>query len=240
VANVELNGQRFPLLVDTGSSAHVLSPQILKKLGFALKAPVKGSTPYGPAKLAELGDLQVKIGGLKIPLSDCLAETESSPGGLESDGIYGLLSPPKLAVGALVVLDLREPALIVVRPAPKNIPLWLKQKFPQSSFDEVPRLNEKAGYQEIILVKSEIFGDLQMFLDTGATTTNIYSERPFDSSKPLKLEIQNHQCVTSGARIRPLSSPQTQHLLGMDCLQGKILAFGPAGSASVWIGWPEK
>ncbi len=107
-------------------------------------------------------------------------------------------------------------------------------------FDEVPRVSGRP-YVEIIDAKVDKIGNVKMTVDSGATTTNIYSNFKFENSNPISIRILKNTCLTSAARVRPTSDPgHENHLLGMDCLVGKILVLPPPNFKKIYIGWPKK
>jgi len=239
IANALVEGQKLPLLVDTGAAGHDLDYGIVQKLKIHQGRIGSGSTPNGDIQTIDIGTVHIQIDGTPIDLHDTIT-VKNAQGGLADDGIFGLISPPKLAVGKLVVLDLAEPALYFVKSVPKSIPQWLRSNFKNVDFDEVARV-PAAPYVEIVNVETKPFGPLKMTLDSGAVTSYFYSDAQFDLSNPVTIRLQKHECITRMAVVRPTSAPGHQnHLLGMDCLRGKILAFPPAGDSSTWIGWPRK
>lgn len=180
--------------------------------------------------------MQGSIDGFPLELRDTIT-VKNEKGGLDDDAIYGLLSPSAFAMNRLVVLDLKTPMLYLVSPVPKDIPKWLAEQFNPFVFDEIQRL-PAAPYVETIKVKAGALGEIVMTVDSGATTTNIYSDLSPDKIRPFNLTFGKHTCTTNSARLRPMDSPGNRnHLLGMDCLRGKILAIPPAGNSSIWIGW---
>jgi len=237
VAEVVIKGQKFRFLIDTGASAHSIDRKVAEALGFSSAGDVQSSTPYGPGELAHLGDVNIKVGSLPLILEGALS-TPDDPGGLVSDGISGVISPPRLSTHSFVVVDLKAPALYFVQASPQNIWKWLENEFSGFDFDELNRL-EPNSFQETIKVRSKEFGSLQMFIDTGATTTILHAKESSTSPKLMSLGIGHHQCETRNARILPLNPEVKQNLLGMDCLRNKILVFGPPSLPMVWMGWPK-
>jgi hypothetical protein len=243
IAMVSVGAKHFQFLIDTGASAHSLSATLAKQFQAAHDGlqddGVSGTTPYGPVRMSRLGSVPISIGGRQIKLQDVLGETAQSPGGLEEAGIMGVLSPAKLADHALVIIDAAEPALYLISPAPVDILNWVQARFKNFDFDPVPRL-EKDSYRETVLASTDQFGPLPMFVDTGATTSHIYSTTQTTSDAPVSIGIGSHKCRTSKVLIHSSSgrSPPS-HLLGMDCLGGKILVLAPKGQPLLWIGWPH-
>ncbi|MGZ3796966.1 MAG: aspartyl protease family protein [Pseudobdellovibrionaceae bacterium] len=241
LANIAIKGKSYQFLVDTGASGHFIHEDLVKDLQIKQLGGSQGSTPYGDFQTTLLENIDVVIDHTLMPLTDSITVFNEAPNGLKEAGIYGLLSPPKLAVGALVILDHFEPALYLVRPVPADPLKWLQQAYPDIIMEEVNRVIDPNPYRELIGVKSDIFGDLTMTLDSGATTTIIYSDKVVDPKKGISLKIGNFGCRTHRAQVRSIHSPgHGNHLLGMDCLSDKILAFAPMGTQHLWIGWIKR
>ncbi|MEK7071155.1 MAG: hypothetical protein AAB966_05070 [Patescibacteria group bacterium] len=231
----------YSLLIDSGASGHGLNYKLVKKMKLALGKTGEGSTPHGDIHIIHIGTIHTQINGKPLDLRDAIT-VKNDPGdlSLEKDGIWGTVSPSALADDKLAVLDLAKPAMYLIYPVPKNIMGWLMGKYSDFDFDELPRVSGRP-YVEMIETTVDDLGNLKMTVDSGATTTNIYSDSIGDSSKPISIWIQKHRCSTPMARIRSIGSPGHQnHLLGMDCLQGKILVFPPTNLQMLWIGWPKK
>ncbi len=238
LANVSIKGKAYQFLIDTGASGHFVHEELVRELQIKQIGVSQGSTPYGDIQTILLEPQETVIDQIPILLTDSITVFNEPSNGLKEAGIYGLLSPPKLAIDALVVLDHSEPALYIVKPVPMEPTKWLEQYYRDFTFEEVPRVNDPNPYRELLAATSDIFGDLTMTLDSGATTTIIYSDKVVNPRQNLSIKVKNFRCNTNRAIVRPTGSPgHGNHLLGMDCLIGKILAFAPMDSQYVWIGW---
>ncbi len=233
-----IQGKNYWMLIDSGASGHSLNYKLVQKLKLTLGKTGQGSTPYGDIQIIHVGNVQVQLDGKRLDLRSTITVKDSEGDmSLEKDDIWGLISPSVLAANKLVVLDLIDPAMYVIDPVPKNILGWLNKKYRSTEFEEHRRVSGRP-YVEIIETMTDLFGKLKMTVDSGATTTNIYSDSPFDNSKPLSIRFAKHFCSTRNARIRPTTSPgHLNHLLGMDCLRGKILVLPPHEYPRLWIGF---
>ena len=214
--------------------------ELAKQLGLQKTGEEPGSSPYGIVHMTQIDDMDTKINGIAIRLTGNLSD-DLGRSGLKQAGPAGILSPQVLAVNAVVVLDIVEPALYIVKPVPKDVARWLAQTFTTHAFEAIQRLDDVRGPREIVRAKTDVLGDINMFVDSGATNTDLYTEKQIDSSRSISIRIGRHECQTRVV-VHPIKSPLPggANLLGMDCLKGKILAFGPPGTSVIWMGWPKK
>jgi|GEM_PF-5349317 len=238
-AATTIKGKVFPLLIDTGAAGHDLDYSLIEKLKLPLGRTGAGSTPEGDIQTIDLGSIKVQVDGVNLLLDNAIT-VKDEPGGLIADLIFGLISPQRLASDKLVVVDLAEPALYLVSPIPTDVKAWLAKTFTSYDFDEVPLL-EADPFVEMVVAETRPFGKISMTVDSGALKSYIYSDLKVDPTATVKIRINKHECLTQSAFIRPLNEPGHQnHLLGMDCLRGKVLAYLPPAHRSFFFGWPLK
>ena len=103
--DVVVGGVPTRLILDTGSTDHVLTIELAQAVGLAAE-PGEPGTDHAGALVESwtLGEVDVRIGGHDVTLRDTVAITGPAP--FEGWGVGGFLSPQHLDPTAFAVLDL--------------------------------------------------------------------------------------------------------------------------------------
>src|SRR6266545_2122966 len=100
-----VGGSPTRLILDTGSTDHILTTELADRIGLPRSAGEPGTDSAGASVASwALGELQVQVAGLSLALHDVIGIAGPAP--FEGWGVGGFLSPQHLHPTAHVVLDL--------------------------------------------------------------------------------------------------------------------------------------
>src|SRR6187549_2533159 len=110
--HARVGGELTRLILDTGSTDHVLTKPLIDRAGAPTTAAEDG-TDHAGASVASwsVGDLAIDVAGVGFDLHDVVAI--APPGPFEAWGIGGFLSPQHLHPTARVLIDLVGDRLVV-------------------------------------------------------------------------------------------------------------------------------
>ena len=241
MAVTTVRGVATKLILDTGSSDHVFTRELVEQAGLATEPAEPGIDSTGASVPSwSVGDVTVEIGGRPFALHDAIAIDGPPP--FSGWGVGGFLSPQHLDPNAWVVLDLAEERLLVADGDTDEIGAWLVGR----SIGYRPlRLERQAG-DPTILVRASLdpFEEVVTLLDSGGKSTE-FVEAAVPGLRPgaaatsghgvgggqiVGAEAKDQTIVAGAARVKAArvivreSMDGHDGLVGMDVLRGTILA----------------
>jgi Aspartyl protease len=253
LVRVEVGGTPTKLIVDTGSTDHVLTMELAKRAGLEASPGEPGTDSVGASVPSwTLGEVPVRIGDLDIHLENVVAIAGPEP--FEGWGIGGFLSPQHVHPNAWVVIDLLEGALTFVGGEEADVAAWVAERFPARQLLSL----ERDSGDSTILVRAAIepFDTVVTMLDTGGKRTEfaeaavptLLGGTPTESGRGVGGataigSVVNDQVLRVGSATLPVPSllvreeiGTAQGLVGMDLLRGTVLVVSADPSRPVlWL-----
>jgi aspartyl protease len=234
-------GTATKLIVDTGSTDHILTIELAEQVGLPAEPGEPGTDSTG-ASVASwmLGEVEIEIAGQGFVLRDVVAITAPAP--FPGFGIGGILSPQHLRPGLWAVLDLAADRFFLLEEGHSaELTAWLGERAPDLRLLRLERVPGDAT----ILVRAAIepFDEVVTMLDTGGKRTQFTqaavpgagdgpqttSGRGVGGSESFGAELRD-QVMAVGEASLPLAtlivSPEMDGrggLVGMDVLRGTVL-----------------
>jgi hypothetical protein len=233
-------GTPTKLILDTGSTDHILTIELAEQIGLAAEPGEAGTDSTGASVPSwMLGEVEVEIADQAFVLRDVVAITAPAP--FPGWGIGGILSPQHLRPGAWAVLDLAADRFVLLDAEEPDIVAWLGERTPDH---QLVRL-ERAPGDETVLVRAAIEpnDEVVTMLDSGGKRTQFTqaavpgtSEGPQTTSgrgvgggESFGAELRGQTLVVGDTKL-PLAtlivSPEMDGrdgLVGMDVLRGTVL-----------------
>jgi len=248
-----VGGVATRLILDTGSSDHILSAELCAAAGLATEPGEPGTDSTGSSVPSwEARDVAIEIGQVGFAFGEVVVITAPPP--FRSGGIGGILSPQRLRPGTHILLDLAGGRVAMLESG-DALPDWLSDAFPGWRHLVLPPVDGDGT----ILVRAAIepFPPVVTMLDSGAKATyaaqaavpglgqggvprstgrgvggseafGVYAPgqtlRVGDATLPVDLLIASHELGLPGC------------VVGMDLLRGTALVVGgPPGSPVHWL-----
>jgi Aspartyl protease len=253
LVKVDVGGTGTKLIVDTGSTDHVLTMELASQAGLDASPGEPGTDSVGASVPSwTLGEVPVRIGDLDIRLQNVVAIAGPAP--FEGWGVGGFLSPQHVHPNAWVVIDLVDGALTFVGGEEADVTRWVADRFPALHMLSL----EREGGDSTILVRAAIepFDPVVTMLDTGGKRTEFAevavptllggtpteSGRGVGGSTAIGSEVKD-QVLRAGSATLPVPSllvreeiGTAQGLVGMDLLRGTVLVVSADPSRPVlWL-----
>jgi hypothetical protein len=168
MTRVAVGGVPTKLILDTGSSDHVLTRALAEQASLPMEPAEPGIDSTGAAVPSwSVGQLSVDIDGRSFDLHDAVVIEGPPP--FAGWGVGGFLSPQHLHSSAWVVLDLASDRLVLLDASPNQVAAWLGARSPQSRLLTLDRLAD----DPTILVRAAIepFEPVVTLLDSGGKST---------------------------------------------------------------------
>jgi hypothetical protein len=167
-----VGGVATRLILDTGSTDHVLTKELIDRVGVGGEPAEDGTDHAGAAVPSwSVGALEVRIGPQPFALRDVVAIAGPPP--FAGWGVGGFLSPQHLHPSARVLIDLRNDRLVVVESSGADPDAWLIARVPSLrpiTLDRVPGEATVAVPAAI-----EPFATVPTMLNTGGRQTEFAS-----------------------------------------------------------------
>ena len=163
-----VRGEPTKLILDTGSSDHVLTRELADRAGLPAHPGEPGTDSTGASVPSwTLGDVALDIAGESFELHEAVAIAGPPP--FEGWGVGGFLSPQHLHPTAWVVLDLAGDRLILLDGADREVAAWLAARSPGLRLLRLDRLASDGT----ILVHAALapFDPVVTLLDSGGKST---------------------------------------------------------------------
>ena len=233
-------GSPTKLILDTGSTDHILTTELTDRLGLPRTAGEPGTDSAGASVASwALGDLPIQIAAVSLPLHDVIAIAGPAP--FEGWGVGGFLSPQHLHPTAHAVLDLAHDSLILLEGDEAEVLPWVAARFP----DLQPVTLERASGDSTVLIHAAVddFDPVVTMLDSGAKRTEFaalampglrggerqMSGRGVSGTESYGLQVEGATLRVGGVtltlpsllvRDEPGNAPG---VIGMDVLRGTVL-----------------
>jgi Aspartyl protease len=170
MVHATVGGEATRLIVDTGSTDHILSIELANRVGLRAEPGEEGTDSTGASVPSwSLGAVPIEIGHSAYQLANVIAIT--APGPFEPRGIGGILSPQHLIPDAWMSLDMAGDRLIAMSGSEADVADWLERRSPDRRLLRLAR----AEGDTTILVRGAIepHEDVITLLDTGGKTSDV-------------------------------------------------------------------
>jgi hypothetical protein len=240
LVEVEVGGTPTKLIVDTGSTDHVLTIELAERAGLEASPGEPGTDSVGASVPSwTLGEVEVRIGDLDVRLQNVVAIAGPEP--FEGWGIGGFLSPQHVHPNAWVVIDLVGGVLTFVGGEEADVEAWVADRFPALQLLSLER--ESGDSTVLVQAAIEPFDPVVTMLDTGGKRTEFAeaavptllggtsaeSGRGVGGGTAIGSEVKD-QVLRVGSAVLPVSTllvrqeiGTAQGLVGMDLLRGTVL-----------------
>jgi hypothetical protein len=239
MVHVTVTGTSTKLILDTGSTDHILTIELAEEIGLQAEPGEPGTDSTGASVPSwTLGEVEVEIAGQAFAMRDVVAITAPAP--FPGWGVGGFISPQHLQPGAWAVLDLAADRFFLLDGEEADVTAWLSERMPGL---QLLRL-ERAPGDGTILVRAAVepFGGVVTMLDSGGKRTQFTqtavpgasgaqasSGRGVGGGESFGAEVRDQKLIVGEARL-PLAalivSPEMDGrdgLVGMDVLRGTVL-----------------
>lgn len=252
---VAIHGTPTKLILDTGSTDHILTIELASRLGLPTEPGEAGTDSTGASVPSwALGEVPVQIADQSFDMHGVVAITAPAP--FSGWGIGGFLSPQHLHPSAWAVLDLADDRFVLLDGDETDVTAWLTAR--HSSF-RLLHLEREAG-DGTILVRAAIepFAAVATMLDSGGkrttfsasavpgagSRTRTSSGRGVGGTEAFGAEVRDQTLLVGDARL-PLATLllgdeiDGSGLVGMDVLRGTVLTVsGDPHRPVIWqTGW---
>jgi hypothetical protein len=166
-----IGGEATRFVVDTGSTDHILTIELARRLGLPEEPGEEGIDSTGASVPSwSLGEVPIEIGATSHRLQSVVAI--AAPGPFEARGIGGAISPQHLVADAWTCLDMAGDRFIAVAgPGEADVADWLAARAPDFRLLRLPR----AEGDTTILVRGAIepHPPVVTLIDTGGKTSDV-------------------------------------------------------------------
>jgi hypothetical protein len=255
---VTVGGTPTKLILDTGSTDHILTMELAEQVGLEAEPGEAGTDSTGASVPSwSLGEVEVEIAGQAFALQDVVAIT--APGPFPGWGVGGFISPQHLHPGAWAVLDLAAERFFLLDAEEADLTAWLGERTPDL---RLLRLERVPGDGTILVCGAiEPFEEVVTMLDSGGKRTQFTeaavpgthqgpqasSGRGVGGGESFGAELRGRTLIIGEARL-PLAtlilSPEMDGrdgLVGMDVLRGTVLTVsGDPHRPVIWQVAPER
>ncbi len=168
MVDVLVAGRTTRLILDTGSTDHVLTLELVRAAGLRHE-PGEPGTDHAGASVESwfVGDVAIAIDDVGFELRDAVAITGPAP--FAGWGVGGFLSPQHLHPTAHVVIDLDADRLILVDGPDDAVDSWLRARRPDLLFLGLERVSDEAT--PVVSASIEPFAPVPTMLNTGGRGT---------------------------------------------------------------------
>ena len=116
-------------VLDTGSDVHILTKELVDRLGLAVEPGEEGVDHSGATMPSwSVEDVLLTLGGFDVALDDVVSIPAPEP--FPRLGIGGILSPQHLHPTAVTVIDLLHDELVLVEADAEELVPWLEARSP--------------------------------------------------------------------------------------------------------------
>ena len=242
------------LILDTGSTDHVLSRDLLERVGAPMRRADAGTDHAGaPVASWTVGDLGIDIGGRSFDLHDVVGI--EAPAAFAGWNVGGFLSPQHLDPEVRVFLDLADERFVLVADtAPGAVDAWLSGRVPALRAVALLRVPNEATVA--VPASIEPFATVATMLNTGGRGTEFatavvpglanaedrHGSSGISGAPVMGVDVGPRTLVAGDVRVpvprlivrREIDGPQG--IVGMDVLLGTALAFSAdPGRGVTWF-----
>lgn len=255
--DVRLGGHATRLILDTGSTDHALTIELVRAAGLPHE-PGEPGTDHAGASVDSwfVGEIAAEIGGLGFVLKDAVAIT--GPGPFAGWGVGGFLSPQHLHPTAYAVIDVAADRFFLLeQEADGAVGGWLRTRTPDSVVLGLPR--DPAEATPVVRAALEPFAPVATMLNTGGRGTEfatgavpgLSGTAPTELGKgvggdPVRGTVVGDRTLRVGDLRLPVDRllirdeiDTMDGLVGMDVLRGTIVAVAADRRRPVWWSVPR-
>jgi len=240
MVHATIHGTPTKLIVDTGSTDHILTIELARELGLEAAPGEAGIDSTGASVESwTLGTVGVEIGGLAFQLDNVIAIT--APGPFPGFGIGGILSAQHLYRTGWATLDMATDRFVLLEGDEADVTAWLTAQAPHLRLLSLERL--PGDSTAVVSAAVEPNEAVVTMLDTGGKRTQFTraavpdaGDGPQASSghgvgggASIGTELGDRTLLVGGARL-PVQTlivgPEMDGrdgLVGMDVLRGTVL-----------------
>jgi len=243
LAPVGVGGIETLLVLDTGSDVHILTKELVDRLGLAVEPGEEGVDHSGATMPSwSVEDVTLALGELDVTLRDIVSIPAPKP--FSGLGIGGILSPQHLHPTAVTVLDLLHDELLLVDAEEQALVPWLEARSPGLS---PLSLEREPWFTSLVVggVAVRSFAELPTLLNSGGKRTEFsraavpglgggQEERlgggvsgadvTGSSAGARVLEVAGREVHVAELAVREVMH-DPQGMVGIDVLRGTVLAF---------------
>jgi hypothetical protein len=167
-----VRGVATRLILDTGATDHVLTKELIDRVGVDAEPAEDGTDHAGAAVPSwSIGELDVSIDSGAFALHDVVVIAGPPP--FSGWGVGGFLSPQHLHPSARVLIDLLQDRLVVVESSEADPDAWLISRVPSLRPIALHRVPGEATVA--VLAAIEPFATVPTMLNTGGRQTEFAS-----------------------------------------------------------------
>jgi hypothetical protein len=228
------------LVLDTGSEVHILTKELVDRLGLDVEEGEEGVDHSGATMPSwSVADVRLELGDAELTLRDVVSFPAPAP--FVSGGIGGGLSPQHLHPTAVTVVDLAAGELLLVEGDDDDVEAWLVERTPSLRTLSLER--DPTFTTVVVPAAMRPFAEIPMLLNTGGRQTEFSSaavpgigdgreERIGggvsgadvlgSAAGAQTLVVAGHEVPIAQLAVRA-SMPGPQGMVGMDVLRGTVL-----------------
>jgi Aspartyl protease len=173
MVHARLGGVATRLILDTGSTDHVLTRALVDEAGLPTETGESGTDHAGADVPSwSVGEIAVELGGVAFDLHAAIAIDGPPP--FAGWGVGGFLSPQHLHPSAWVVIDLARDRLVLVEGAAAELDAWLDAGYPTFRRLTLPRIPTSTTVD--VTASIEPSGPVATLLNTGGKGTEFSTD----------------------------------------------------------------
>jgi hypothetical protein len=248
-----IGGIETLFVLDTGSDVHILTKELVDRLGLAVEPGEEGVDHSGATMPSwSVEETALTLDGLDVVLREIVSIPAPRP--FPALGIGGILSPQRLHPTAVTVIDLLHDELLLVDPEAEELVRWLEARSPELS---TLSLDRDPSFPSLVVrgISVRPFAELPTLLNTGGKRTE-FSRQAVPGlvggvEERLGGGVSGADVMgsTAGARVLEAAGREVhvselavreimqgpQGMIGIDVLRGTVLAFsGDLARPVVW------
>ena len=163
-----VGGIQTRLVLDTGSEVHIVTKELVDRLGLDVEPGEEGVDHSGATMPSwSVEDVELSLGEISLALGDVVSIPAPPP--FPNKGIGGILSPQHLHPTAVTVIDLAGDELLLVEVDDDEIAAWLGERSPDLVNLSLER--DQAFASVVIPAAVRPFPELPTLLNTGGKRT---------------------------------------------------------------------
>ena len=229
------------LILDTGSEVHILTKELVDRLGLEVEEGEEGIDHSGATMPSwSVADVGLTLGAAELTLRDIVSIPAPAP--FVTGGIGGGLSPQHLHPTAAVVIDLAANELLLAEGDDDEIAAWLDERSPSLT---TLSLEQDPSFTTVVVPAAiRPFDEMPVLINTGGKRTEFSrSAVPglgVGSEERLGAGVSGADVIGSSAGaqviavaghavpVAQLAVRETMHdpqgMVGMDVLPGSVVA----------------
>jgi hypothetical protein len=229
------------LVLDTGSDVHILTKELVDRLGLEVEEGEEGVDHSGATMPSWfVADVALTLGGAELTLGDIVSIPAPAP--FVTGGIGGGLSPQHLHPTAVVVIDLAVNELLLAEGDDDEIAAWLDTRSPSLT---TLSLERDPGFTTVVVPAAvRPFDEMPVLINTGGRRTEFSRTAVpglgYGSEQRLGAGVSGADVIGSSAGaqvivvaghdvpVEELAVRETMHdpqgMVGMDVLPGHVVA----------------